>query len=139
MSRLQEAVRIQLLGGFEVSVEDRRLPHSAWRLRKARTLVKLLALQPSHRLHRDRVVEYLWPDLGVDAARNNLHQVVHAARRAFSTLGVDGASMLGLQDDLVVLGAGSQVVTDVETLQADMARVGASGDAAALAGVLGQF
>jgi len=138
VSRLQEAVRIQLLGGFEVSVEDRRLPHSAWRLRKARTLVKLLALQPSHRLHRDRVVEYLWPDLGVDAARNNLHQVVHAARRAFSTLGVDGASVLGLQDDLVVLGAGSHVVTDVETLQADVARVGASGDAAALAGVLGQ-
>ncbi|MGZ4618437.1 MAG: AfsR/SARP family transcriptional regulator, partial [Frankiaceae bacterium] len=138
MSGPRETMHIQLLGGFEVSVGERRLPHGAWRLRKARTLVKLLALQPSHRLHRDRAVGYLWPDLGADAARNNLHQVVHAARRAFSTLGVDGAAALGLQDELVVLGRDVPVVTDVETLQAAVARAGASGNAAALAAAFGQ-
>ena len=69
-------------------------------------------------------------------ARNNLHQAVHAARKAFSTLGVDGAGALGVQDELVVLGRDVPVVTDVETRQAVVARAGA--DAAALAAALGQ-
>src|SRR6185312_12057895 len=41
-------VRIGLLGGFEVSEGDRMVAHSAWRLRKAKTLIKLLALEPTH-------------------------------------------------------------------------------------------
>jgi DNA-binding SARP family transcriptional activator len=32
----------------------------AWRLRRARTLVKLLTLAPRHRLHREQVVDALW-------------------------------------------------------------------------------
>jgi hypothetical protein len=40
-------VRIRLLGGFEVSDGERTVAHSAWRLRKAKTLVKLLALEPT--------------------------------------------------------------------------------------------
>jgi hypothetical protein len=33
-------VRIRLLGGFAVTVADRPVPADAWRLRKAKTLVK---------------------------------------------------------------------------------------------------
>jgi DNA-binding SARP family transcriptional activator len=47
------ALRIGLLGGFSISVGDRKVDESAWRLRKAASLVKLLALAPGHRLHRD--------------------------------------------------------------------------------------
>jgi DNA-binding SARP family transcriptional activator len=91
--------------------------HSAWRLRKAKTLIKLLALEPTHRLHRDQVADLLWPELDGDAARNNLHQVLHVARRALSTVGVDGAAVLGLRDDVVVLGPDGHVITDLEEFQ----------------------
>ena len=74
-------VRIHLLGAFAVAVDGELVPESAWRLRKAKTLVKLLALAPGHRLHREQVMAVLWPDRAPEAAANNLHQVLHVARR----------------------------------------------------------
>jgi DNA-binding SARP family transcriptional activator len=61
-------MRLWLLGGFKVSVESGTIEGGAWRLRKAANLVKLLALSPSHRLHREQVMDTLWPDLGMQAA-----------------------------------------------------------------------
>jgi DNA-binding SARP family transcriptional activator len=108
--------------------------HSAWRLRKAKTLIKLLALEPTHRVHRDQVADLLWPELDGGAARNNLHQVLHVARRALSTVGVDGAAVLALRDDVVVLGPDGHVITDLEEFQDDVQR--ASNDSDALAAAL---
>jgi len=48
-----ETVRVWLLGGFRISVGSRTITQDAWRLRKAAALVKLLALAPNHRLHRE--------------------------------------------------------------------------------------
>lgn len=70
---------ISLLGGFSVYVSG-KLVRRGWRLNKAKTLVKLLALAPQRRLHRDQVVDILWPGAEMRAAANNFHQVVHAAR-----------------------------------------------------------
>jgi DNA-binding SARP family transcriptional activator len=75
------AVRIGLLGGFSVSVGDRKVDESAWRLRKAASLLKLLSLAPGHRLHRERVMDLLWPEAGKKAASNNLRQTLHVARK----------------------------------------------------------
>ena len=82
-----DLVRIHLLGGFRVVVGGRPTPEGAWRLRKARNLVKLLALAPGHRLHREQAVDALWPDLAPRDAANNLHQTLYVARRAFQTAG----------------------------------------------------
>jgi DNA-binding SARP family transcriptional activator len=76
-----ETMRIRLLGDFEVSAGTRTIAKSSWRLRKAAGLVKLLALAEGHRLHRERVMDLLWPDLGTKAASNNLRGALHAARR----------------------------------------------------------
>ena len=67
------AVRARLLGRFGVSVGSRVITEDDWRLRKAASLVKLLVLAPGHRLHREQVLELLWPDLKPAAAANNLH------------------------------------------------------------------
>lgn len=74
-------VRIQLLGQFRVSVGSRTIEDSDWYLRKAKALVKLLALAPSHRLHRGELMDILWPDLDIDAATNNLHKALYISRR----------------------------------------------------------
>src|SRR5262245_6516999 len=47
-------LRITLLGGFAVSIGERAIPAEAWRLSRARSLIKLLALAPGHRLSRDQ-------------------------------------------------------------------------------------
>jgi predicted ATPase/DNA-binding SARP family transcriptional activator len=106
-------VRIRLLGGFGVD-RDGGAPVEAreWRLRKARTLVKLLALAPEQRLHREVLLETLWPGKDAAAAVNNLHQALHVARRALAGDG-DPGELLKLRDDVVVLHAGGPVDVDV--------------------------
>src|SRR4051794_24355796 len=93
-------LRIRLLGGFSVERDGAVVAERAWRLRKARSLVKVAALAPGRRVHRDVVCELLWPDRDASAAANNLHQALHAARRA---LGGREGGVLALVDDTIVL------------------------------------
>ncbi len=44
-----EVLSISLLGAFSVTVGERVVADDAWRLRKAKTLIKLLALAPKRR------------------------------------------------------------------------------------------
>ena len=75
---------IRLLGGFAVTVAGVTAADEAWRLSRARTLVKLLAVQPDQRLHREQAMALLWPERDVVSAANNLRQVAHCARRALA-------------------------------------------------------
>ena len=110
-----EAIRIRLLGGFRVSVGDRTVPENAWRLRKAASLVKLLALAPGHRLHREQAMDLLWPDLGRRAASNNLRQVVHTVRQTLAP--TEGSRYLASDSELLVLCPGGNLWVDVETFE----------------------
>ena len=74
-------MRIRLLGDFRGTVGPRSVEGNRWRLRKAGSLVKLLALARGHRLHREQIMDTLWPDLAPKATANNLHQALHIARR----------------------------------------------------------
>src|SRR4029077_20192465 len=82
---------VTLLGGFGAEGSGAPVPDSAWRLRKARELVKLLALADGLRLHREQAMDALWPDRDPASAANNRNQAVHAARRA---LGPDAIRLL---------------------------------------------
>lgn len=104
-------LRIRLLGGFSAAVDGVPVPNRAWRLRKARALVKLTALAPNRRVHRDVVCELLWPERDADAAANNLHQALHAARRALG----DPAALV-LADDVLALSPDAWV--DVDAFEA---------------------
>jgi predicted ATPase len=114
-------VTIKLLGGFAATRAGEPVASSVWRLRKGRELVKLLALAPSRRLHREQVMDALWPDLDPAAAVNNLHQVVHVARRAL------GAEAISLRDELLTLNA----TVDVEAFESAAALARRAGSAAA--------
>lgn len=111
----ENGVRIHLLGEFRVCVGSSTIDHTSWRLRKVRALVKLLALAPRNRLHREQVLEVLWPDLAPEAAVNNLHQAAHIARRAIafaSQAGVDG--YFRLRDQVLALHESRQLWVDVD-------------------------
>ena len=120
MGDARRAVRVALLGGFAVGVEGAATP-PRWRLRKARTIVKILALAAGHRVHRDVLVEQLWPEADPAVGANNFHQALHAARR------VVGADNLVLHDEIVVLGGEGSVVVDVDDFDAAAARAFSTG------------
>jgi DNA-binding SARP family transcriptional activator len=82
---------VHLLGAFQVRSGDRVLISSAWPRRKAQALVKLLALQPGHSLHRERVLDVLWPDSEPSAAAGQLRQNLHHLRRTLREARIDDA------------------------------------------------
>ena len=117
-----ETLRIWLLGGFRVSVNSRSIGDDQWHLRKARSLLKVLALSPGHRLHREQGMELLWPDLDPKAALNNLHYALHVARRilepaALASTSAATSRYLRLQDDQLTLCPDSPLWVDVEAFE----------------------
>jgi DNA-binding SARP family transcriptional activator len=112
-----EAVRIRLLGGFQVSVGDRTVRQDSWRMRKAASLVKLLALAPGHHLHREQAMEALWPEIGRQAASNNLRQALHAARKALDPDLVVGSRYIASEDELLALCPEGQLWVDSEAFE----------------------
>src|SRR5215208_4855732 len=121
--RESEVVRIALLDGFRLWIGPRLIEEDRWRLRKARSLLKLLALAPGHTLHREQVMETLWPGVGMHKASNNLHQIVRALRRALepSALATSSAAAcsgcLLLRDEQLTLCPDSPVWVDVEAFE----------------------
>ncbi|MEV6848213.1 BTAD domain-containing putative transcriptional regulator [Actinoplanes sp. NPDC051411] len=105
-------MRIRLLGEFGIDRDEAPVDPREWRLRKARTLVKLLALAPGQRLHRDVLLDLLWPGKPAGPALNNLHQALHVARRVLAGDGAR-AGLMELQNDLVVLRVDAPVEVDV--------------------------
>src|ERR671913_1450391 len=87
-----QTLRIWLLGGFRVSVGSRSIGEEEWHLRKSQSLLKVLALSPGHRLHREQAMELLWPNLHKEAALNNLHYALHVARRTLESSALASSS-----------------------------------------------
>lgn len=123
---------IHLLGGFRVDVDGRPVAAEGWRHRRGADLVKLLALSPGHRLHREQVMEALWPDLGPDAAGANLRKATHFARRAF---GFEEA--IGIEGGMIALWPDGAVAVDVERFESAARRAGTPERFADAAGIYG--
>lgn len=122
-------LRVCLLGGLRVTCDDRLVADADWRLSKARGIVKLLALAPGHQLHREYLIEQLWPDLSQSAADNNFHQALHSARRALaSALASQPAEpLLRLRQGVLMFDPERQVWIDVDAF-AEMCRAAIAAD-----------
>lgn len=118
------SLRIELLGGFTVSIGSRAVPPEAWRRSKAAGLVKLLALASAHRMHREQAMEFLWPELTPDAAAANLRKALHYARRA---LGDEGLGLVASVGDLLSLPS-ERLWIDVSAFRAGTAQALRSAD-----------
>lgn len=94
---------------------DLQRPVGGWQRRSAKALTKLLATYPRHALHREQVVEILWPGVDLASALNSFGKALYAARRAFQPdlLPRQSSSYLCLTDSMVALN------TDCVTIDAD--------------------
>jgi DNA-binding SARP family transcriptional activator/pimeloyl-ACP methyl ester carboxylesterase len=119
-------VIVRLLGEFALDIDGRHVPGSAFTRRSAAALVKLLALTPSRRLHREQVMDALWPELAPRDAANYLHKAAHYARRA---TGVPDSVLL--RNEVVSLFPDAQVAVDAFAFEAAAAAAAVSDEAGA--------
>src|SRR6266545_6197746 len=107
-------VRVELLGHFRVTVDDRVVSAGDWRRARSVALVKLLALAPGYRLHREQVMDALWPELAPDAAAGNLRKAVHYARQALGA-----REVIELDGEILALAPRAELVIDAAVFEAD--------------------
>ena len=79
--RTRLAVRISTLGGLSASRGGRALPDAAFGRKKARELLGVL-VSASRPVHRDAVLEWLWPQLPPERGSAALRTTLHQLRRA---------------------------------------------------------
>jgi DNA-binding SARP family transcriptional activator/tetratricopeptide (TPR) repeat protein len=105
-------VHIALLGRFEVTVDAVPIVASSWTRRHAAALVKVLAMAAGRRLHREQVIDLLWPDDAIEQAIPKLHKAAHFARRA-----LDVSNAVVLRGDNVMLCPDADATVDVELFE----------------------
>jgi len=134
ISRLE----IHLLGPFRIAVDGEPVEERRWARRKPKLLVKLLALQPHHQLHREQVIELLWPELDSESAGANLYKTVHLARRALEpeSDARAGSSFILTQDQQVTLRAPGELWIDLEAFEQRATDALASSSVEAVEGAL---
>jgi len=121
---------IALLDGLRVWVGPHLIPDEAWKRRKVQALIKLLALESRHRLHREQLMELLWPEAEIEAARNNLRQTLHLARRILKSEAYARLGVLTDHNSWINLSHEGQVWVDVDAFETAAAEARRSRDPA---------
>ncbi|MDQ3779915.1 MAG: NB-ARC domain-containing protein, partial [Chloroflexota bacterium] len=119
-------LRAHLLGPVRLSVGERAIPDDTWQRRKARAILLLLLATPGHRLPRDRVLDFLWPDVPADSALNAFHVALHALRRVLEPELRSGRESAYVESgsDAVALRSGIGLWVDVDIFEVALAGVG---------------
>jgi DNA-binding SARP family transcriptional activator len=87
-----ERLQVRCFGRFEVYRDGQAI--QTWRRRAARTLLKYLVAQHGP-VHRDVLLELLWPELASASALNSLRVTLHSLRRALAPGDADPIINLG--------------------------------------------
>ena len=95
------AVRVRTLGVFALEVDGREVGWSALRPR-ARMLLMMLVAQHGRPVHRERLVDALWPGAGLSAGVRSLQVAVSSVRQCLARAGL-GESVLQRQGDAYAL------------------------------------
>jgi DNA-binding SARP family transcriptional activator/TolB-like protein/Tfp pilus assembly protein PilF len=112
-------LELRLLGTARIAVDGALVEERVWTRRKSKALLKILALAPRHQMHREQLIESLWPEMEPELAVNNLHKAIHAARRALEPQLKSGADshFILTHDQQVSLRAPGELWIDVEAFE----------------------
>jgi predicted ATPase/DNA-binding SARP family transcriptional activator len=127
------------LGAYQVAFGGEAVPDTVWRQRRAAAVVKLLALEPAHRLHRDQVIDALWPDLDPAAGANNLRVALYHARRGLQEAGAAPDVFLVRDGEIIVLGPPELIAVDIDEFQEALERAWRSPDPTAAQEALARY
>ena len=76
---------VNLLGGLEVFIGDKRVEPDRFRRQKLKTLLALLVLNKGKEYSRDKLVEIIWPGTSLVAGRKGLYSLWSQLRSALLT------------------------------------------------------
>lgn len=77
----EDPLRIEALGPLRLHVRGEDCPGERWRSARALRLFQLLLVRRFRWVHKDEVIEALWPEADPEKATANLWQSVHQLRR----------------------------------------------------------
>ncbi|HEY4332667.1 MAG TPA: BTAD domain-containing putative transcriptional regulator, partial [Ilumatobacteraceae bacterium] len=80
-------LQVRCFGPFEVLVDGEPINLDVVRPR-VRALIKMLALHTEGAIHRETIVDALWPDGDAESGIHNLHVAASAIRKALSSAGL---------------------------------------------------
>ncbi|NIX56110.1 MAG: AAA family ATPase [candidate division Zixibacteria bacterium] len=118
-------MKINLLGRFSVQRDGKELNPDAISGKKARSLLKLLALQRHYQMVRDQAIDTLWPDLDVQKGSAQLYKAIYHIRQGIcSSRGeTSQGEWIELSEEAVRLKPANRVTTDVNEFE-KQARLG---------------
>jgi PAS domain S-box-containing protein len=111
----ERALEISVLGRFGVAVRGRRLAVETWERKQALTLLKYLVAHLDHPVHREALIEYLWPDVDEGQGRERLKVTVYFLRRQLRAAGLPDDVLQTIGKTYVLNG--ETVWVDAETFQ----------------------
>ena len=95
-------LRVRSLGSFAVWRTGELLPAGHWGRRKVAALFKCLLSAPGYQLHREQVMDFLFPDMEPAEAAKGLRSTVYLLRKMLDRPGAS-ASHLQSRGDLLAL------------------------------------
>jgi DNA-binding SARP family transcriptional activator len=109
-------VVVRCLGGFQFEVDGQAVDLNPLRPR-ARALLRLLALSPNRDVHREHLVDALWPGTDLTVGTRRLQVAVSSVRQLVEQAGLPGAEVLIRRGDAYRLALPSGAVVDTETFE----------------------
>ena len=113
-------VWIQTLGGFRVVVDGDPVGPEVWQSKKARDLLKVLLARRGRAVHREELIEILWPDDDPSKTTNRLSVALSVVRSVLGDRGADTPGCLEADRTSVRLAV-DRVGIDLEAFHADVA------------------
>ena len=86
--QLGQQLQIFTLGNFGLAVGEQRIPTIKWKRKQAATLFKYLVAHLGRPIHREILMEFLWPDDDQNQAWKRLKVVIHSLRQELRAAGL---------------------------------------------------
>jgi DNA-binding SARP family transcriptional activator len=109
-------VVVRCLGGFQFEIDGQAVDLTPLRPR-ARALLRLLALSPNRDVHREHLVDALWPGTDLTVGTRRLQVAVSSVRQLVEQAGLPGGEVLIRRGDAYRLALPSGAVVDTEIFE----------------------
>lgn len=107
-------VSIRTMGGFRVERDGAPITNKEWRSKKARQLLKILVARRGRPVHREQLMEILWPDDADPARVNRLAVAVSTVRNVLDPDRVHPTDYFVVSSDQTIRVDLDHLVIDVE-------------------------
>src|SRR5699024_10508082 len=83
----KDVLYVQLCKQFQISKKGKKDEQIRWRTARAKELFLLLLHYRGTSVHKDEIIEFLWPEVEVDKANAQLYTTVYHIRQVIHQLG----------------------------------------------------